>query len=53
MAPEGAALSAALTQCLQNCIVKPHEHIVLLNTGSAYKYLESMTTESKKNPEAR
>jgi threonine synthase len=43
LAPEGAALSAALSQCLQDYIVKPDERIVLLNTGSGYKYLEGMT----------
>jgi threonine synthase len=45
MAPEGAALSAALVKCLNDGTVKREEQIVLLNTGSAYKYLEGMTAE--------
>jgi threonine synthase len=42
VAPEGAALNAALAQCLAAGHIKHDEKIVLLNTGSAYKYLESL-----------
>jgi threonine synthase len=45
LAPEGAALNAALTQCLANGQIKREEKIVLLNTGSGYKYLESLSAE--------
>ncbi len=38
-APEGAATLAALEQLLQQGWVRPHERIVLFNTGSGLKYL--------------
>lgn len=41
-APEGAALIAALPQLLQEGLIHPDEHILLLNTGSGYKYLENL-----------
>jgi threonine synthase len=41
VAPEGAALLAALKQLLKNGEVKRDEKILLLNTGSCYKYLDS------------
>lgn len=41
-APEGAALIAALPQLLQEGVVHPDENILLLNTGSGYKYLENL-----------
>jgi threonine synthase len=42
VAPEGAALWAALKQLLAGGQVNPEERIVLLNTGSGYKYLENI-----------
>jgi threonine synthase len=42
VAPEGAALWAALKQLLAQHQVSPDERIVLLNTGSGYKYLENI-----------
>jgi len=45
IAPEGAALYAALIKSLRDGILHPDERIVLLNTGSGYKYLESMSRE--------
>lgn len=41
VAPEGAALLAALKQLLHSGHVKDSEKILLLNTGSCYKYLDS------------
>jgi threonine synthase len=42
VAPEGAALLPALKRLLKEEIVKPEETILLLNTGSGYKYLENL-----------
>lgn len=42
IAPEGAALWAALKLLLAGGHVNPEEKIVLLNTGSGYKYLENI-----------
>ena len=41
VAPEGAALLAALKILLTNGEIKVDENILLLNTGSCYKYLDS------------
>ena len=41
-APESAALIAALPQLLQDGQIHPDENILLLNTGSGYKYLENL-----------
>lgn len=41
-APEGAALLAALPHLLQNGDIHPSEEVLLLNTGSGYKYLENI-----------
>ncbi len=43
-APEGAACLPALRKLMQNGSVKPHEQVVLFNTGSGVKYLESFTS---------
>ncbi len=43
-APEGAACLPALRKLMQNASVKPHERVVLFNTGSGVKYLESFTS---------
>src|SRR5262249_45207013 len=39
--PEGAACVAALKKLLANGFLKPHERIVLYNTGTGLKYLEA------------
>ncbi len=41
VAPEGAALLAALKILLKNGQIKVEEKVLLLNTGSCYKYLDS------------
>ena len=38
--PEGAATLAALRKLLEDQTVLPSERIVLLNTGSGFKYLD-------------
>src|SRR5881227_2778028 len=43
-APEGAACLPALTKMLANGSVKSNECVVLFNTGSGVKYLESFST---------
>lgn len=42
MAPEGAALLAALKRALASGEVTHDQNILLLNTGSAYKYFENL-----------
>ena len=42
MAPEGAATWKALLHLRQLGIVHDHESILLMNTGSGYKYLENL-----------
>lgn len=42
IAPEGAALWVALLQLVQQEYIQRAETIVLLNTGSGYKYLENI-----------
>jgi threonine synthase len=42
VAPEGGALLAALKKLLSIGEILPHEKIVMLNTGSGYKYLENL-----------
>ncbi len=41
-APEGAALVAGLPKLLEEGLIQPDEDILLLNTGSGYKYLENL-----------
>jgi threonine synthase len=43
IAPEGAALLPALKKLLKEEIVKRGERILLLNTGSGYKYFENFS----------
>lgn len=43
VAPEGAALLAALKNMLANGDVKADEKILLLNTGSCYKYFDNIS----------
>jgi threonine synthase len=42
MAPEGAALWAALKKLRKEKYIVPEESVLLLNTGSGYKYLENL-----------
>jgi threonine synthase len=42
-APEGAACLPALKKLLADGLVKPKEHVVLFNTGSGIKYMESFS----------
>lgn len=42
VAPEGAALLPALKRMLREGTVKRDENVLLLNTGSGYKYLENL-----------
>jgi threonine synthase len=43
-APEGAACLPALKKMMKDGSVKPDERVVLFNTGSGVKYLESFST---------
>jgi threonine synthase len=42
-APEGAACLPAVKKLLRDGLVKSNERVVLFNTGSGVKYLESFT----------
>ena len=42
IAPEGAALFKALLQLIDEGFIQRNEKILLLNTGSGYKYLENI-----------
>ena len=44
-APEGGAALAAIRQLVRNGSIKPHETIVLFNTGGALKYLDVLRQE--------
>ena len=46
--PEGAATLVGLKRLLADGFLKPDETIILLNTGSGYKYLDLITTSSRK-----
>jgi len=43
-APEGAACLPALKKLMSDGLVNPNEKVVLFNTGSGVKYLESFST---------
>ena len=43
IAPEGAALLSALKKTLLTGVIKRDEKILMLNTGSGYKYLENLS----------
>lgn len=47
VAPEGAAVWQALKQLVRNGWIHPEERVVLVNTGSAYKYLENLFPASR------
>ena len=42
IAPEGAALYSALKKLLTDKTIQRSEKVLLLNTGSGYKYLDGM-----------
>ncbi|OJJ14702.1 threonine synthase [marine bacterium AO1-C] len=42
ISPEGAAIWQALKRLVQDEKIQPHQQILLLNTGSGYKYLENL-----------
>lgn len=46
--PEGAAVWAALKKLVNDKLIRQDEKIVMLNTGSGYKYLSSLPTEISK-----
>ena len=41
-APEGGAIWSATKQLLHQGWLKPDEHVLLLNTGSAQKYMDNL-----------
>jgi len=43
-APEGGAALVAIQRLVQNGSIKPHESVVLFNTGGALKYLDVIAT---------
>ena len=43
-APEGGAALAAIRQLAAEGAIKPHESVVLFNTGGALKYLDVLST---------
>jgi threonine synthase len=45
-APEGGAALAAIKQLAAEGVIKPHESVVLFNTGGALKYLDVMADGS-------
>ena len=47
IAPEGAALIAALKRLIREGSIHRDAHVLLLNTGSGYKYLENLTSAVK------
>jgi threonine synthase len=42
-APEGGATFAALSQLVERGLIKPHDSVVLFNTGGALKYLDVLS----------
>ena len=43
VAPEGGALVPAMNKAIANKLISPDDTILLLNTGSAYKYAENLS----------
>src|SRR5437763_8135477 len=52
-APEGAACLPALRKMLSDGSVKSNERVVLFNTGSGVKYLESFSTRGSADAESK
>ena len=42
-APEGGSIVSATIKLISSNFIKPNETVLLLNTGSGYKYLEELT----------
>ena len=42
-APEGGSIVSAAIKLISSNFIKPNETVLLLNTGSGYKYLEELT----------
>ena len=42
-APEGGSIVSAAIKLISSSFIKPNETVLLLNTGSGYKYLEELT----------
>lgn len=42
LSPEGAAVYAGMKKLIGIEFIKTHDHVVLINTGSPYKYVENM-----------
>jgi threonine synthase len=43
VSPEGGAIYQALKELIQTNVIHPEERVVLVNTGSGYKYLENIS----------
>ena len=41
-APEGGSILSAAIKLIESNFIKPNESVLLLNTGSGYKYLEEL-----------
>ena len=41
-APEGGSILSATIKLIDSNFIKPNESVLLLNTGSGYKYLEEL-----------
>ncbi len=52
VAPEAAACVAALEKLLRQAFLKPDDEIVLFNTGTGLKYLETWSTQFAPEPRA-
>ncbi len=50
VAPEAAACVAALEKLLQRAFLKPDDEIVLFNTGTGLKYLDTWATQFTREP---
>ncbi|MBK8699924.1 MAG: threonine synthase [Saprospiraceae bacterium] len=42
LSPEGAALIAAVEKCLSNGVIEKESRILIINTGTGYKYAENL-----------
>lgn len=42
LSPEGGAVFAAMKQLLADKFISPSDHVLLINTGSPYKYMENL-----------
>ena len=49
LCPEGAATYAAYKELLLEGLIDPSDEVLLLNTGSAYKYIENLLSYDRKS----